>query len=310
MLSGMRYRILIIICALLTLAAPAAAQEATATPTPFQLADNRFDWEVRSRDNITIHAYGWASEQMEEMLNQALAAQARIMQQLQAAKPAAIDIYVYDSVYALRAALSLHGRDAIEGYADPQQNVIAVSLSRAYPLLDMRRQIPHELTHIAIGHIVGEASVPAWLVEGLALVFEAEPDPDLRALFEAYTQGGALYPLEALCPAFPLDRAAFALAYAQSYEVIRYIENRYGPAGIRSLLDAYAQGATCEGGVAQGLGISFRALEQEWLRAIGQASAEEVPSPPPPVLLWVVLLLAFAAWPAIFLTADQGRSGQ
>ena len=273
-------------------------------PLPFQYDDNRFTWEVSSRDNINVHTAGWSTAERQAMLDEAIRAQERIAGQLQAPVPAVIDIYAYAALDDLRAALSLHGRDAVEGYADLQHNVILVSPSRAYPDLALRRQIPHELAHIAIGHVVGEGAAPAWLTEGLALYFETEPDPDLRAFFEANADAGALYALDALCAAFPLDRNASALAYAQSYEVVRFIENRYGPAGIRALLAAYAQGATCEGGVAQGLGIALSLLERDWLLSLDQ---EEALPPPPSVLMWVALLAFFVGWPAIFLTFRRSR---
>jgi hypothetical protein len=218
--------------------------------------------------------------------------------------PAVIDIYVYNSAEVLRAGLALHGRDSIDGYADPRHNVVLVSAGLTYPELDLRRQLPHELTHIYVGNYTDEASVPAWLIEGLALLFEAEPDPELAAIFDQAAQNGTLHPLETLCPAFPLDRARFALAYAQSYEVVRYIEHRHGPSGIRALLDAYAQGASCQGGVAQALGTSLETLERDWLLSLNAKKAR--PSEPS-LLPWAALLVIFIVWPAVMLTIWRGQ---
>lgn len=282
-------------------------------PQPFQYDDSRFAWEAVDEANINVHGYARPAEQLRAVLDEALAAQALITRQLQVSELAVIDVYVYDDAEVMKAALPLHGRDSIKGYADPRHNIILISPGRAYADLELRRLIPHEMAHIYIGQIIGEAFAPAWLVEGLARFFEVEPDPDLRALFEVGVQGEALYPLAALCPPFPLDYTGFTLAYAQSYEVVRYIEGRFGPAGIRNLLEAYAQGASCEGGVAQGLGLSLAALESDWLRAV--RSGGEETSSPPTVWLWIVLLLTFAGWPAIFLTfrwrwaARRGTAG-
>ncbi|MBN1284389.1 MAG: hypothetical protein JXB47_03230 [Anaerolineae bacterium] len=271
---------------------------------PLQYDDTRFDWQMYNRENIYLYAYDRPTAQVQAALNQAIIAQTRITQPLRLTMPASINIYLYNDAADLRSALTLHGRDAIEGYADPRHNVILLSAPPTYAELDLRRQLPHELAHIYIGHHTEEQAVPAWLVEGLALYFEAEPDPDLRAVFEEAAQNGALHPLEALCPAFPLDRQGFALAYAQSYEVVRYIERRYGPAGLRSLLDAYKEGASCRGGVAQGLGVALDALEHDWLLALdaGDSSADG-----PALWPWLVLLFVFAAWPAVFLTFTRRR---
>src|SRR5690606_24877095 len=91
-------------------------------PTPIQYDDNRFEWELRSRGNVNVYAYDRPAAQMEDALAVAVAAQARITQQLGMPMPAVIDIYIYNAVDDMRTALVLHGRDAIEGYADPRHN--------------------------------------------------------------------------------------------------------------------------------------------------------------------------------------------
>lgn len=274
-------------------------------PLLFQYDDNRFAWEKHSRENINLYTYNRPTEQIQAALNQAIIAQSRIAQPLQLAMPALIEIYLYNNVEDLRSALNLHGRDIIEAYADPRHNVILLSAPPTYAELNLRRQLPHELAHIYIGNYAYEQFVPAWLVEGLALYFETEPDADLHAHFEKALQDDALYPLEALCPAFPAeDRTSFELAYAQSHEIVRYIEQRYGPRGLRRLLDAYAEGASCRGGVAQGLGISLDALEGDWLLSL---NATESPGVPLALWPWLVLLVVFITWPVVFVTFGRRR---
>ncbi len=255
-----------------------------------QYADTRFDWETTARDTINIHTYGQADAQAEAMLNRAVITQSDIVRQLQTPALASIDIYLYADAAALSAGL----RDTSEAYADARHNVILLSI---HP--DPSRQLTHALTQVYVANIVDEAFVPAWLREGLALYFEAEPDAELRAAFAEHVANDTLYPLEALCPAFPSDRIGSAPAYAQSYEIVRYIESRYGPRGLHNLLAAYRRGASCRGGVIRGLGVSPEVLEHDWRLTLGLGSASPAR---PSVWPWVFLLLLFAVWPALFLT--------
>jgi hypothetical protein len=65
--------------------------------------------------------------------------------------------------------------------------------------------------------------------------------------------------------------------------VAQFIRNRY-PEGIRKLLGAYAGGATCSGGVEQGLGLTLGALELMWRASLGPQGA------------WLTLANSIGAW--------------
>ena len=89
------------------------------------------------------------------------------------------------------------------------------------------------------------------------------------------------------------------MAYAQSSSVVRFIRERYGADGIRALLAAYADGASCASGVQEALNINLNGLETAW-----RASLE----PQAPWRAWVDqigvwvglwLLLLLAALPMI-----------
>jgi hypothetical protein len=54
------------------------------------------------------------------------------------------------------------------------------------------------------------------------------------------------------------------LSYAQSASVVQFIRQRYGADGIRKLLSAYANGASCTSGVEEALEISLDKLESDW----------------------------------------------
>jgi hypothetical protein len=139
--------------------------------------------------------------------------------------------------------------------------------------LGFERDLPHELTHVLIYQITtpNYHAVPFWLNEGLAVLHETQPNPVYRVTLDRAYQADELLPLTSLCGGFPLDSAEATLAYAQSRSVVSYVRDRWGQAKIVEMLDAYGDGATCEGGTQRALGVSLAALESDWRRDALQA---------------------------------------
>jgi hypothetical protein len=149
----------------------------------------------------------------------------------------------------------------------------------------MKRDIPHELTHLLVFQATGAgyARVPRWLDEGLASANEELAQPAYQLALESAFHEGRLISLETLCAPFSADAGEAQLAYAESLSVAQFIRNRY-PEGIRKLLGAYAGGATCSGGVEQALGHTLGALELMWRASLGPQGA------------WLTLAHSIGAW--------------
>jgi hypothetical protein len=132
--------------------------------------------------------------------------------------------------------------------------------------LEVKRQIPHELTHLLLYQKLGEgyANLPRWLNEGLATNAELSPDPNYPVLLQRGYERDVLLPLASLCESFPNDAANFQLAYAQAASFTRYLQTEYGTAGIEDLLRAYGQGVSCQEGIVTALGKSLFELERAW----------------------------------------------
>jgi hypothetical protein len=73
-----------------------------------------------------------------------------------------------------------------------------------------------------------------------------------------------LLPLGQLCNTLPLEQSQIILAYAQSQSVATYLRQTYGWSGLRTLLNAYADGAGCSAGLERSLNIDLATLEREW----------------------------------------------
>ncbi len=241
-------------------------------PGQFQYTDNRFRWEQHSGDGITIHwieghgdpTFGQAA--LDIALTSVEEVGAELGDLVTATPP--IDIYIYDAQHNLSGAMMLTGREWAAGQAHPELGVIVIAI----PLEDgyksrMLRYIPHEVTHMLVYQAVTPTSykhVPEWLDEGLATANEKRPTPEYAVALEEARVAGQLIPLEDLCVPFSPDSTTAWLAYAQSSSVVQFIRQQYGADGIRALLRAYANGASCASGVQDGLNVNLSGLETAW----------------------------------------------
>ncbi len=251
----------------------AAGHHLTTPPQQFRYRDNRFQWTQLSdplRKEVTVYwieghgdlKFGQAA------LDVALLGLERINGELHAPLPETIEIYIYDAQHNLNAAMVLTGRQWVGGQARPELGVIVVAIpfEEGYTLR-MKREIPHELTHLLLYQAVtpeGYEYVPEWLDEGLATANELLPTAEYASVLEDARRNGYLLPLEKLCVPFPPDPTTALLSYAQSGSVVQFIRREYGAVGIRNLLAAYRDGASCRAGVQEALKISFNQLEAAW----------------------------------------------
>lgn len=181
-----------------------------------------------------------------------------------------IRIYVYPDVNALQQALTLTGQPWTAGHASPDIGVLLVSNgSQSAELIEMERQIPHELMHILEYKFAGEsyAAIPAWLNEGLATSVELYPDPDLQRILNEAQTNGSLLPIASLCDGFPQDAKTAQLAYAQSVSFVNYLNGRFGSHIFAKLIENAASGQTCENAVNAATDVPLDQLEKDWLAA-------------------------------------------
>jgi hypothetical protein len=240
----------------------------------FQYTDNRFRWERLDAGGIEIH---WIEGQgdpafAQTALDIAATSVKEINTELRAPVPDPLQVYIYDSERNLQAAMILTGRDWVGGQAHPGLGVvvIAVSAEQGYTSR-LKRYLPHEITHLLVYERTtaeGYRNVPEWLNEGLATVNEQLPTPEYAIALEEAHNRGQLLSLEELCVPFSPDPRTAILSYAESSSVVAFIRKEYGGEGIRALLSAYADGASCTSGVENGLGISFNKLENQWRRSL------------------------------------------
>lgn len=246
----------------------AAGHQLTTPPSTFRYEDNRLKWFQRTAGPVAVYSTVDAPQYLQAALDMATVSLERISRSLNVSVPEQVEIYLYPSLADLQAALRMAGRAWMGGQARPELGVIlvAVPYDSGY-MAQMEQEIPHELTHLLVYRLTGPEGyryIPAWLNEGLATANQTRPDPNLDSLLERARSEGRLIPIRDLCFPFSTDPAEALLAYAESGSLVRYIRQQYGDSGLRALLEAYADGADCDGGVQRALHVSLDQLERAW----------------------------------------------
>jgi hypothetical protein len=268
----------------------------------FSYTDNRQQWNTLTGEQFTIYWYAGDLAFGEELLNVALVAVREIQELLDVFVPENLDVYVYDSVQAMQAAVPDAGQYWIAGHADPIQEVILVSLPPGpEQRLEMERQVPHELMHIALNYTDSHAysNFPVWFNEGLASLVELYPNPEYANLTKNAFESSEMIPIADLCQSFPSDPQQALLAYAQSASFTQYLYDQFGKPGFNRMMAAFASGLNCESGVEEALGSSLESLEESWQRSsfagvtLGIAFRELLP--------WLLLLVVLLAVPLIMV---------
>lgn len=254
--------------------------------------DNRVAWRVLSTGPLRLYWHAGDPGLAQSVLELAHQSLARISGPLGYRATEPIELFWYADRELAWAAFRMAGLE-IGGEVRPRwRAVILIASADGAGLETLRRLIPHELTHVILSDLAGGRPLPAWLDEGWALLNEGWPDPALlRALQEPRLEGVSL---ASLCGDFPSDPLRAPQAYALSWAAVRYIQDQEGIGGLRRLLEAYAEGISCENGVRRILGRSLARLESE---------AEAALRPQPP---WRSAIESLGPWILLFLLLNLG----
>lgn len=242
----------------------------------FKYIDNRFDWQQLEEANLfTVHWYEGDLSFGRAIFDSAANSIDRYKKYLILPNPQNLDIYVYANPSELQEVLDLAAHPWVAGHAIPENNLVFVSITPgALQLLDIERQIPHEIAHVRIKQYLedGYENLPIWFNEGLASLAETFPNSDYKLILTAGYENHTLFSFASLCKSFPPDASDINMAYAQSDSFIRYIYQEYGANGLQKLLDTYKQGHSCENGPSEAFDISLTQLERQWyLESFGEA---------------------------------------
>ena len=139
-----------------------------------------------------------------------------------------------------------------------------------YPWMDT---LAHEYTHLVVSRISHD-TVPVWMQEGIARLEQTRwrrpPEVVLtsteQALLTAGLRKGRLITFDEMHPSMaklPSQEAA-ALAYAEVYTLLGWMQAKIGYKGIRDSLASQRDGKSARRAVSEALGLAWPAVEKEW----------------------------------------------
>lgn len=272
----------------------------------FVYEDNRFKWQTLEQSGFLAHWQEGDLDFGQSILNTLDAAvkNSRGILPIEIATP--INVYVYPDPAELQTALTLSQSSWVAGHASPDLGVILLSIPTGPDQrLELERQIPHELMHVQLFQLAGDAypDLPIWFTEGLASFAELYPDPDYQRVIDRAIQQDSLLPVGSLCQAFPEDSSGRFLGYAQSESFVRFLHTKYGTTGLLSLIEQYRNGLGCAEGVQAAFGQPLSTMETQWREeALGiNQSQVAFRNLLPYILLFAVLLVV----PAVLSFASR-----
>jgi tetratricopeptide (TPR) repeat protein len=149
---------------------------------------------------------------------------------------------------------------------------IRLPIGGAVEMNDILRSILfHEYAHVVVQELTS-GNCPIWLNEGLAeLEGRRESSPPLTELANGVKQG-KLMQLSALERSFvSLQAREAALAYQQSYSLVKYLVSTYGWHKVKDILVGLGTGKGIAAAVASALSdlsVDYSTLYQEWLASV------------------------------------------
>lgn len=238
-------------------------------PTSLLWSDNRFDWQTVSSDNVTVYAYNQNEAFNKIILDSAQSTVDRLSKEFGVQQTAPIRIWVYNSQRDFEATQQGNSSHWVAGTAYPQLHVILAILPEGNKR-EVGRVIPHEISHQLLNQATKNPfnAPPTWLDEGLAVFNQDNGNEDFPAMVENAAEKGHLFSIRALNSSFPYDAADAALAYAESYSVVRFILDRYGEAGLAAVIRAYPQGVSHDDALRMGIGVDIDELDRLWKESL------------------------------------------
>jgi hypothetical protein len=169
----------------------------------FLYLDNRFQWQTLEDELFRVHWYEGDAAFGQSLMDAAHAGLERAGNLLKLGESQPVDIYVYASGKELQSTLRLGGLDWVAGHADPDLNLMVVSLPQGPDQKrETERQIPHEMMHILLYQAVGEGydNLPTWFKEGVASANELRPNPDYYLILQRAIEEDSLISSSSFAP--------------------------------------------------------------------------------------------------------------
>jgi hypothetical protein len=229
--------------------------------------DVRFQWTPRESNGITMYYYSGSEDDAQAMLQTAAETISSMSQLLGANITYPIKVWIYKNNNDMRPALqhqsaTFEASVITEGVRVASDTVLILGNGSFGTLR-------HELTHV-VTHAAGESALghlPAWLDEGTAVYGQKDPGGFGDAVDQAVRRGN-VFSVRQLTSS-PGDPNAVNLFYGQSWSLVKYLNDTYGPEKFAKLFAEIKKGSTIDDALKVAYGFDQDGLDNEWRAAHG-----------------------------------------
>jgi len=262
--------------------------------------DTRYQWQELKQGMVTLFWYSGSNGFATELMTQAQQALAKLESDTGAHLTQPVSIYIYDGAQALQGSM-VFPQEWTGGVAFPEFNAISIGIEPSNVTWG-KRAIVHELTHLVTGQMTDNAygGIPTWLNEGLSMYAEGQLDAIYVVFFNQAIDQKALISVTSLASPFSAFADISYLSYAESYNIVKYLIDRYGQEKMLLLLDIFKKGATSNGALLAVYSLDMNGLNNEWQEYVYSA----VPAQTQTGVVWtpwLVLLLVMVVGASIII---------
>jgi hypothetical protein len=232
-------------------------------PQNLEIKDERYGWKTLQKGMISLYWYTGNNDFAQELMDAAQAALGRLAQNTGAELKNPVKLFIYASSSDLRNAL-IFSQDWTGGIAFSEFGIIGIGISSSQ--LDWgKRAISHELTHLVVYQATQNPynGPPPWLDEGLAMFSEGDLEYQFSSALEDAEKYGEFISIQSLSSPFSAYADQAVLAYAESYEIVKYLIGEYGREKMFELLSIYRQGAGYDEALKTVYGFDMQSLNTQ-----------------------------------------------
>jgi hypothetical protein len=165
--------------------------------------------------------------------------------------------------------------------------VTLTSTDDAHPT-DASKIFLHEVVHIAEWDASGGNPTPIWFSEGLAIYLAGEYSFERNKVLINAAIRNRLLPLSSLSDSYPGDGRKVNVAYAQSADLVSFLEEKYGPGYLSSILWRVRHGDDFNSAMESLAGASLRQIQVDWMSSL-DVWYRWIPSITGGATLWVLI---------------------
>jgi hypothetical protein len=249
------------------IAKDASGNKLQTNPVHYTMVDNKHTWNNLTQGKINLLWYGQNDAFGQTIMTTAQNALTKLATDTGATPDKNVNLSIYTSAQDYSASVvgasewsggvTLLGYNAILLLIRP--NALNLDLSGA----------AHELTHVIINQVTFNPynTLPFWLNEGLAMYIQYPtgtiPNQFMTPFLNAL-KGNTLISVRSLSSPFSAYADNAYLSYAESFSIVTYLIEQYGPQKMLQFLDTFKPGSTYDGALQANYGFDMDGLFNQW----------------------------------------------